>query len=75
MNLAEFLATVPEFDGLSPDDIETLTKIMVLREFSDGHEFVREDAAAQDVYVIVDGEVAVTHKRGKQRGFLDIKHL
>lgn len=75
MNLNEFLETVPEFDGLSRPDIDTLTKIMVVREYPDGHEFIHEHAAAQDVYVIVDGEVAVTHKRGKQRGFLDIKHL
>jgi len=75
MNLNEFLATVPEFDGLSGQDIDTLSTIMVVREFSDGHEFVREDASAQDVYIVVDGEIAVTHKRGKQRGFLDIKHL
>lgn len=75
MNLDEFLQTVPALEGLSRSDVDALRKIMVTKDYPDGHEFAREATAGQDIFLIMEGEVAVTHQRGKQRGFLDIKHM
>ena len=75
MNFFEFLQTVPDFDVMSSEDIEILDKIMLVRDYPDGHEFIHEDTVGHDIYLIVDGCVAVTHKKGKNRGLLDMKHL
>jgi CRP-like cAMP-binding protein len=75
MNFYEFLQTVPDFDIMSTDDIETLEKVMLVRDYPDGYEFIQENTVGHDIYLVVEGCVAVTHKKGKSRGLLDMKHL
>ncbi|MGD9000320.1 MAG: cyclic nucleotide-binding domain-containing protein [Granulosicoccaceae bacterium] len=58
-DLIEFLLSVSEFNMLSDDEMEMLDKIMVVDNYRGGHKF----ESADNVYLIIDGEVAVTHKR------------
>jgi CRP-like cAMP-binding protein len=75
MNFHDFLQTVPEFDVMSSEDIETLEKVMVVRDYPDGHEFIHEDANGQDIFLLIDGTVAVRHHRLHNRGFLNMKSV
>jgi CRP-like cAMP-binding protein len=75
MNFNDFLQTVPEFDVMSSEDIETLEKVMVVRDYPDGHEFIHEDANGQDIFLLIDGKVAVRHNRLHGRGFLNMKSV
>lgn len=75
MNFHDFLQTVPEFDVMSSEDIETLEKVMVVRDYQDGHEFIHEDANGQDIFLLIDGKVAVRHNRLHGRGFLNMKSV
>lgn len=75
MNLSEFLQTAPEFADLTPADIEILERAMTVRNYPDGHEFIKEDAVGDAVYLILDGEVCVRRRRGRERGFVDIKRM
>ena len=43
MSLSEFLQTAPEFSGMSASDIATLDRIMVLKDYPDGHVFFSDD--------------------------------
>lgn len=76
MNFSEFLRTVPEFAAFSERELDTLERAMTVREYPNGYEFIKEGTAADALYLIIDGEVAVTHRRsGEERGQLEIKRL
>lgn len=57
--LVDFLLSVPEFKMLSDDEIEMLERIMVVDNYPAGHKF----KSVENVYLIIDGEVAVAGKR------------
>jgi CRP-like cAMP-binding protein len=59
MNLIEFLLSTPGFNMLSYDELEMLDKIMLVDNYPDGHKF----KSVNNVYLIIDGEVAVAHKQ------------
>jgi len=59
-SLFEFLFSVPGFNMLCDDEMEMLEKIMLVDNYPSGHKF----NSAHNIYLIIDGEVAVTH-RGK----------
>ncbi len=75
MELIEVLQTVPEFAELSNDELEALDHAMVVKDFPDGHELITEGVPADDFYLLVEGEVAITHKKITGRGVIDIMHL
>ena len=81
MNFKTFLETAPEFSSLSARDIDDFEHIMRVNTYPDGHEFFKEGTGGHDVYLIIDGEVSVTHKKGIERGsfgllsaITDLKH-
>jgi CRP/FNR family transcriptional regulator len=75
MNFKEFLETAPVFSGLTQHDIDDLEHMMRINKYPDGHDFFKEGTTGHHVHLIVEGEVSVTHKKGTQRGSLEIKHL
>jgi CRP-like cAMP-binding protein len=72
MNFKTFLETAPEFSSLSARDIDDFEHIMRVNTYPDGHEFFKEGTGGHDVYLIIDGEVSVTHKKGIERGSFEI---
>ena len=75
MNFTEFLETVPEFADFSRSDLDTLEHIMVVRDYPDGHVFIREGKSPHDLYLIIDGQIAVTHSHGVERGSVELKRM
>ena len=75
MKLIELLETSPDFAGLSRADVEALDRIMVERDYPDGHEFFRQGSPADTIYIIVEGEVAVTQRHSDDRGHAELKRM
>lgn len=75
MKFQELLNTAPAFSGMSSKDIDDLERIMIIKSFPDGHEFFKEGAGGTDIHLIVEGQVGVTHHRGRQRGDIQMKLL
>lgn len=75
MNFQTFLQTAPEFDDFSNEELDLLEKTMRVDDYPAGHVFFEEDTPGTEIYLIVDGQVSVTHKRGKQHGWLEVKVL
>ena len=75
MNFHEFLQTVPELAGLSRDEKATLEKSMVVKDYPDEHEFFQESKPGEAIYLIIKGEVAVTHEKGIERGMIQLARL
>ena len=69
INLVEFLLSTPEFNMLSYDELEMLDKIMLVDNYPHGHKFKSVD----NVYLIIDGEVAVSDK--KNGGIPQLKRM
>lgn len=68
-SLFEFLLSVPEFSMLSYDEIEMLEKIMRIDNYTSGHKFKTADS----IYLIIEGEVAITQK--EKSGIVQLEHL
>lgn len=75
MNLVEFLRSVPEFRSLPYDELLHLDKSMVVGDFSDGHEFIHEGAKASDIYLVLAGQVSVSHRKFSTGEAIEIKRL
>ena len=75
MSFKEFLETAPEFSGLTPHDIEDFEHIMRVCEYPDEHAFFKEGITGYDIHLIIKGEVSVNHKKGSERGSIEIKRL
>ncbi len=73
MNLSDILRRSSEFSGLPTKELETLANTMVVRDYPDGHVFIREGASGDTFYVIVEGQVVVSRKT--THGVADINHL
>lgn len=63
MKLSDFLRAVPGLADLPYKDLEHLEQSMRVGQFPDGHEFIREGEKANDIYLLVDGEVSVSHRK------------
>ncbi len=75
MNFHEFLQTVPELAGLTHEEATTLERSMVVKDYPDDFEFFKENKPGKAVYLIIKGEVAVTHEEESERGVLQITRL
>jgi len=75
MTFNNFLETAPEFSNLTEQDIENFQRIMCVREYPAGHEFCKEGTGGHEAHLIINGEISVTHKRGVERGSLEINRL
>lgn len=75
MNFETFLQVTPEFDCFTNEDLEILEHSMRVDNFKSGHIFIEEGAPGEEIYLILDGLVSVSHKRGKKSGWLEIERL
>lgn len=64
LNLIDFLLNAPEFNMLTDADLEMLDRIMLVDTYPGGHKF----NAANNVYLVIEGEVSVT--QGRNHGSL-----
>lgn len=75
MTLSEFLSQSPLYDDLSGSDIDTLERIMMVRDYPDGHQFFGEGSRAESVYLLMSGEVSVSARGHGSRGATEIKRM
>ncbi len=68
MIFGDFLHTVPTLQELDAKELDTLERAMDVREFADGHQFIREGEGADSMYLVVSGEVVVTRRRPEGHG-------
>jgi len=73
MNLSDILRRAPEFANLPNTELETLANTMVVRDYPDGHQFIKEGRSGDTFYVVVEGHVVVTRKTA--HGVVEINHL
>lgn len=73
MTLSDILRRSPEFESLPTKELELLANSMVVRDYPDGHVFIKEGSSGDTFYVIVSGQVVVSRKT--THGSADINHL
>ena len=73
MDFHKFLQTIPDFSDLTNEQLFILEQSMLVSTHPDGYEFFSEDTRGDNVYLIIEGNVSVTHNRGNKCGFLEIK--
>ena len=74
MNLIEFFKRTPEFSDLSDEDIASVEKTMQVKDYEDGHKFIKEGATGDAIYFILSGQVSAQQQ--KEAGtFFEIKRL
>jgi len=72
---SQFLETLPEFADFSPSELDTLERIMLVRNYPDGYEFIREGGSPHGVFLAIEGEIAVTHTRANGRGAVELNRM
>ena len=75
MNFETFLQVTPEFADFTNEDLMLLEKSMRVDVYPEDHVFIEEGGPGEDIFLIIDGEVSVSHKRGFKRGWLQIERL
>lgn len=75
MDFHKFLQTIPDFSDLTNEQLTLLEQSMAVSTHPDNYEFFKENSKGDNVFLIIEGQVAVTHNRGKKCGFLEIKRL
>ncbi len=68
MNIEQHLMTVPLFSEMTNDEIKTLGQSMMIKDYPDKHIFIREDDRSDTFYLILEGEVEITHEKDTERG-------
>lgn len=73
MTLADILRRAPEFSTLPTNELDMLANAMVVRDYQDGHQFIKEGKPGDTFYLIIEGQVEVTRKTA--HGLAEINHL
>lgn len=68
MNLYDYLQTIPLFSEMTNEELKTLEQSMVVQDYPDDYSFKCEDKDNEELYVILDGNVEVTHEKHSERG-------
>ncbi len=61
MILKNYLRSLPGFQFLSDADVEHVAAAMRVDEFPNGHVFIYQDRLNQALYLLLEGQVEVTH--------------
>jgi len=72
MDINDYLLSNPLFSGFSPSELEMLGRAFVVERYPDGHVFIKEGKRGDAVYLIIDGQVAVTRLNRQNRS---VDHL
>ena len=75
MKLFEYLQTVPLFSGLSNDELKILDQAMVLKDYPDDHLFVAENKNPDGLYIILEGDVEITHEKHSEQGMQRVSSM
>lgn len=75
MNFETFLQTMPEFIDFTNDDLTLLERSMRVDNYSKEHVFIEEGNIGDEIYLLIEGQVSVSHKRGVKTGWLEIERL
>lgn len=75
MNFQTFLQTNAEFADFTDEQLVLLEKSMRVDEYPADHIFFEEGTPGKDIYLIVDGQVCVSHRQGRKSGAFEIKDL
>ncbi len=72
MDLPEFLRTNPVFEGFSQSDITVLEWALRVDRFPANHVLLKEGKKGHEFYILMDGQVRVSHTHKSGRGFDDL---
>jgi CRP-like cAMP-binding protein len=61
MILKNYLRSLPGFQFLSDSDVEHVAAAMRVDDYPKGHVFVYQDRLNQELYLLLDGQIEVTH--------------
>lgn len=76
MSHIALLRSLETFSGFSASEIDALERALVVQEYPDGHEFVREGHPADSLYIVVAGDVAITRRaQTDPRSHIEITRL
>lgn len=75
MNLHSFLLSIPEFSEMTNQELEVLERALVVRDHPDGEVFLCQKAGANDLFIIVDGEVEIVHEESSGHGEQIVKTM
>lgn len=73
MNLYDFLQTIPAFRTLTPEELDVLERALVVREYPPGHEFFGPGRSGRELFIIIEGSVAVV--RTSEHAVVELKRL
>jgi CRP-like cAMP-binding protein len=71
MSAAE-LRDVPHFSDLAPGELAALAAALDVRDYPDGHVFIREGSRGDQIYVLFSGEIVVSRAHGDHRHELNL---
>ncbi len=74
MILKNYLRSLPGFQFLSDTDVEHVAAAMRVDEYPKGHVFVYQDRLNQDLFLLLNGQIDVTHY-GNTGRFYTLKTL
>ncbi len=74
MILKNYLRTLPGFQFLSDADVEHVAAAMRVDEYPNEHVFIYQDRLNQEMYLLLDGKVEVTHY-GNTGRYYTLKYL
>lgn len=60
MMFKNFLRALPAFKPFSDSDLDALAKAMQVSEYAPGHTFIKQGIKGKDLFLLVEGSVAVT---------------
>jgi len=75
MNLSKYLQSIPLFNEMSNEELKVLEKAMVIKDYPDSHPFVYEEKNNDKFYIILEGEVDITHEKGTESGIQRISTM
>lgn len=65
MDISSFLIADSIFNTFSASEIEILARSMSTSDYPDGHVFMKEGKRGDAMYLVLDGEVSVSHRTEK----------
>lgn len=68
MDLPEFLQTTSAFEGFAKDELEVLEKALRVDHFPAGQILQKEGGMDHAVYIVMEGQVALSHRHGTGHG-------
>ena len=75
MTLHDALRRVTLTDALTDEQLDDFTSIGVTREFSPGEELFREGRPADQLWILLDGEIELTQQLGHDAVLLSVRKL